>query len=160
MSTAPLKLLPPAHKPNHLRRDPDLDKMLSPAHLQPFFGMSHQQVKKPFLSVAEAKSAGLVLIGEYVWWLSHTLAEEHLLLTLTTSLFMPIWLLTNHWCSSRKQMLNFHYVPCHYGKWCCVDALLLHSDGQKPDHIVTHHYSCKWSQQLPNRGYPLCGLTH
>ena len=39
--------------------------------------------------------------------------------------------------------------PANYDNDVGVDTLLLLlSDGLKPDHIVTHHYSCKWCQEL------------
>lgn len=76
------------------------------------------------------------------------------------AIITPTRWLTRLWWSGRKHMPNRHFVPRHYGNGVGGDALLLLSDRLKADHIVTHHYSCKWCQELPNRGSPLCGLTH
>lgn len=76
------------------------------------------------------------------------------------ALIVPTWSLSRLCSSSRKHMPKRHSVPCHYANGVGVEALLLLSDRLKADHIVTHHYSCKWCQELPNRGYPLRGLTH
>lgn len=106
MSTASLKLIPPVQKPNHVRHDPDLDKVLSPAYLQQFFGVSHLQVKNIFFPwLRQSLQGHHVPIGEYFLWLSHTLVED-------LSKF-----------SRNQHLLHLeHHCPCQSDCWPISDV--------------------------------------